>query len=104
LTYIANWIEVKGQESKTDSSKPKILSKDFAPPHDRYGPYQLQAWARRYGLEIDYVDNCWLRVEVSDAELRQFLEDLYPAEHPFVSEIVTRLSADTHYIIVAEEF
>ena len=102
MTYISNWIEVKRPDCETDT--PEILSSRFSPPHENYGPYALRDWANRNNLSIDYVDNCWLRVELSDIQLRNFLSELYGPTHSYVCALIGQLRTESRYVVVAEEF
>ncbi len=101
MTHVSNWIEVMAGDRSTEAG---FVSRRMAPPHDRYGPYSLAAWARERAIDLDYVDNCWLRVEVSADQLRAFLSDLYPPDDPYLLEVSRRLTGDRRYVIVAEEF
>jgi hypothetical protein len=104
MTYTSNWIEVKGQRSEADPSRPKILCRGFAPPHENYGPYALVDWAQIHNLVIHHVDNCWVRVELSNKQLRCFLTDLYGATHSYFTVVTDGLEPDGQYVVVAEEF
>ena len=104
MTYISNWIEIKGPGTNEDPANPNCLIDKFPPPNDRYGPYDLQTWAQKAGLHIEYVDNCWLRVEVTAAQLQMFLNELY-AKHPAcIAEALSKINMSERYVIVAEEF
>ena len=104
MTYVSNWIEIKSDPPELDPDKIKTVVDGFPSPHDRYGPYALQAWAQKHDFEIEYIDNCWLRVEVSAVQLREFWEELYPHDPAYVSETMRRISPTESYVIVAEEF
>ncbi|KQY75353.1 hypothetical protein [Brevundimonas sp. Root1423] len=42
---------------------------------DRFGPGGVSAWAEKRGIPAYYVDNCWIRVPVTPAQLGEFLRD-----------------------------
>jgi hypothetical protein len=101
LTYISFWLEAK---------KPGLQDKRFIrydlpnPPSGRFGPYALKGWATRERLEIDYVDNCWLRVRVQRTKLVEFLQELYgPRSEPQTSFVASQ-PRSSEFTIVAEEF
>jgi hypothetical protein len=104
MTYISNWIEIKGLGPNVDPAHPNCLIDKFPPPNDRYGPYDLQTWAQKAGLHIEYIDNCWLRVETTAGQLRQFLEELYAKAPDNIAHAVRDISENETYVIVAEEF
>jgi hypothetical protein len=104
MTYVSNWIEIKGPRPNKDPAEPNCLIDRFPPPHDRYGPYKLQDWARTKGLHIEYIDNCWLRVDVTANQLRSFLDELYAEDRSQIAELLPKISANSEYVIVAEEF
>lgn len=58
----------------------------------------------RETLEIDYVDNCWLRVPVRRAKLIAFFKELYGQEAEFPLAIVAALPDEWEFALVAEEF
>lgn len=41
----------------------------------RFGPGDVSAWAEKRGIDVYYVDNCWVRVPVTATELAAFLEE-----------------------------
>jgi hypothetical protein len=101
LTYISFWLEAE----KTNDPEAKKLAHDLPdPPSGRFGPYALKAWANREHLEIDYVDNCWLRVQVRRAKLIEFFKEIYGNEAAFPLAIIAALPDEWEFIVVAEEF
>ena len=48
---------------------------------DRYGPYNFSAWAKAEGLQVYYVDNCFVRVPVTGEQLQRFLDAHLPDEN-----------------------
>jgi hypothetical protein len=102
LTYISFWLEA----AKSDGQDAKHLTHDLPdPPSGRFGPYDLKWWATREHLEIDYVDNCWLRVRVQRAKLVEFFKEIYGKEAGFPLAIVAALPGEwKNFMLVAEEF
>jgi len=101
LTYISFWLEA----TTSDDPDAKCLAHDLPdPPSGRFGPYALKDWATRETLEIDYVDNCWLRVPVRRAKLIAFFKALYGQEAEFPLAIVAALPDEWEFALVAEEF
>jgi hypothetical protein len=104
MTYISNWIEIKTGGPGDGTADATCLLDAFPPPNHGYGPNYLQAWARSQNLPIEYIDNCWLRVEVTADQLRTFLNELY-AKHPAcIAEALSKINISERYVIVAEEF
>jgi hypothetical protein len=66
---------------------------------ERCGPGELAEWAKQRGLQVHYVDNCWVRVRVLGRNLPDFYRDLLEAE-PMVANLDPHLA----YIVEAEEF
>ena len=63
-----------------------------------HGPGLLQPWAEARGLQVYWVDNCWMRVPVTEAELRSFISEV-------VGETLTsEAPADTRLMLEADEF
>ena len=101
MTYVSFWLEA----AKNGDPREKHAAHDLPnPPSGRFGPYDLKSWATREHLEIDYVDNCWLRVPVERAKLVEFLNELYGQEAEFPLSIVAALTVDWEFTLVAEEF
>ncbi len=65
------------------------------------GPYQLSDWAKSRGLEVFYVDNCWVRVPVDGAALQAFFSEALGVE---IDPEDTGLDLEGGYLIEAEEF
>lgn len=101
MTYISFWLEA----AKSDDQEVKHLAHDLPdPPSGRFGPYDLGNWASREQLEIEYIDNCWLRVQVQRAKLIEFIKELYEHEAAFPLAIVAALPDEWEFTLVAEEF
>ncbi|MEO5938317.1 MAG: hypothetical protein ABIQ43_04835 [Sphingomonas sp.] len=66
-------------------------------------PASAVGFANACDLPIDYVDNCWVRVAVNGASLREFLQ-LGRAVDPAASEMPNNLNDDDWYVIQEEEF
>lgn len=64
----------------------------------------LKNWAEANRLEITYVDNCWIRVEVPAGKLREFPG--FEADNSSINRgRLDRLLTGHHrYVLVAEEF
>ena len=83
---------------------PKRFAGDLKRPYSVSWVFDTQAWAKTRGLPIHYVDNCWLKVEMSAGELTEFLRDIYGADHQAAEALVARLRTQDRYIVEAEEF
>jgi hypothetical protein len=107
VTYNEGWIEVLkgGASTPLDSARQDLtrFGKLYAGPGDYWVP-RVQQWAEARGLEIHYVDNCWLRVAVSAEQLVQFLKGLPAHGEDWASALVARIDPSDSYIIEAEEF
>jgi hypothetical protein len=53
------------------------------PRSGRVGPYDLRDWAKREELEIEYIDNCYVKVPVGSGKLLAFLSDLFSPDDPY---------------------
>ena len=94
------WLEVRNRDSGE-----KKLEKDLPdPPSGRVGPYDLRYWAEREGLEIEYIDNCYVKVSVDRGKLLAFLKDLYSPLDPFPATALPDLAPDWEFVLAAEEF
>lgn len=101
MTYISFWLEA----TKNDDPTAKPLAHGLPDPSSgRFGPYDLKDWATRENLEIDYIDNCWLRVPVQRDKLIEFLKEIYGPQANFPLAIVAALPAEWEFTVVAEEF
>jgi hypothetical protein len=60
VTYMTFWLEVR----KRGSGEKKLKRDLPKPPSGGVGPYVLRYWAKREGLEIEYIDNCYVKVPV----------------------------------------
>jgi len=72
------------EQWETSSTRSELL-RDLDHPMRRVGPYQVGDWAKARGLDIFYIDNCWLRVPVKEADLDAFsveiLKETPPPHH-----------------------
>lgn len=66
-------------------------------------PADSMNFARERGLPIGYVDNCWSRVALSGADLREFLK-LGAAGDQAATNLLKSLVNDDWYVINDEEF
>jgi hypothetical protein len=64
----------------------------------------LSGWAACHGAPCRYVDNCWVRVEVSPEQLLAFLIDVSGVPESTIEVVRTRMSEAFRYVIVMEEF
>jgi hypothetical protein len=74
------------------------------PPDGRVGPYGLKEWAIREGLEITYIDNCYLKVPAPREKLVSYFIELYGAKDPFPHALLAAFGSEWKFIIAAEEF
>jgi len=94
------WLEVRNR----DSGETK-LEKDLPdPPSGRVGPYHLRYWAKREGLKIEYIDNCFVKVPVDKATLLAHLSELYDSHNPLPASALSALGPEWEFVLVAEEF
>lgn len=69
---------------------------------DRFSPYALAGWAERHGLEVYYVDNCWVRVPVNADQLRTFANEMLDADG--AAQVGKLISGSETYLLSAEEY
>jgi hypothetical protein len=100
VTYMTFWLEVR----KRDSGEKKLKRDLPEPPSGRVGPYDLQYWAKREGLEIEYIDNCYVKVTVGRDKLLAFLTELYGPADPFPAALLSEFGPDWEFVLAAEEF
>jgi hypothetical protein len=94
------WLEAK----KTGSPGGR-LKHDLPDPHTgRVGPYTLKAWAIREGLDIHYIDNCYLKVAVQREQLHSYFSELYGLEEPFPTALLSVFGPEWEFVLAAEEF
>jgi hypothetical protein len=112
MTYSSCWIE--------DLSQPRVEGHGLEAGAliasvDSPGVFVLHDWAKSKDLPVAYIDNCWIRVTVSGAELSKFMErhvnrtlsDVRTLQEGSASSgraIVASISPEGRYVIVAEEF
>ena len=100
MTYMSFWLEVRKR-----GSGEKKLSKELPdPPSGRVGPYTLRGWAEREGLEVEYIDNCHVKVPVDRDRLQAFLTELYGPHDPLPASILPILTPEWEFVLEAEEF
>jgi hypothetical protein len=109
MTYNEGWVEVlrDGAADPLDAAR-KGLER-FAKLESRpgYGDYwvpRLQKWAQARGHAIHYIDNCWLNVAVSAADLTEFLRSIDQPQNTWIARLIARVDPGDSYVIVAEEF
>jgi hypothetical protein len=64
------------------------------------GPYAAVAWAKARGLNIHYVDNCWVYVTVGRDDLEDFMATLLEGQVSPNSNV----RPGSRYLLMAEEF
>ena len=100
MTYMSFWLGVRNR-----SSAETKLSKQLPdPPSGRVGPYKLRYWAEREGLEIEYIDNCHVKVPVDRDKLLAFLTELYSPHDPPPTPVLPVPTAEWEFVMEAEEF
>ena len=100
MTYMTFWLEIRNRGSGETK-----LEKDLPnPPSRRVGPYTLRYWAERERLEIEYIDNGYVKVPVDRGKLLAFLGDLYNPHDPFPASALPSLAPELEYVLAAEEF
>ena len=108
MTYQTCWIEVldRGQSEPLNPTYVTRATKlaDLDMLSARFSIQTLTRWAASQGAPSRYIDNCWVRVEVSAQQLLEFLTDVSPAPETVIKDIETRISQALRYVIVAEEF
>jgi hypothetical protein len=101
LTFITLWLEATLPAAEGG----RRLAHDMpTPPSGRYGPYALQAWAKREGLAIEYIDNLYLYVPMDRGKLGKFLKELYGDTDPYPDAVLASLGPQWETTIWAEEF
>lgn len=100
MTFFSNRI----YRINADGSQQSIGSPLSA--HDRHGAYALAEWARGLGLPeeaYDYIDNCWLKLTVSPADLAKYLRAF--AKPGGADDFIAQIDCEHGlYLIEAEEF
>jgi hypothetical protein len=74
------------------------------PSTGRVSPYALKAWAIRESLDIQYIDNCYLKVAVKRGQLHSYFTELYGVEEPFPNALLAAFGPEWNFVIAAEEF
>ena len=100
MTYTSFWLEARKRGAIGTRLKHDLPD----PPGGRVGPYKLQAWAEREGLDINYIDNCYLKVPVPRQRLSSYFAELYGTEEPFPAALLSAFGPEWEFVIAAEEF
>lgn len=102
MTYSSCWVEIV--EFNPDGFGNEISNRTemLWRPKRVYWLPTLKKWAIARDIEIDYVDNCWIRVNVERSELEEFLRDEVEDSESVVLKIGP--AGNFRYILVAEEF
>jgi len=108
MTYRSFWIEAldEGQsepEIPTYATRARNIAKldRFA---DKCSVRTLTDWASSQGASARYIDNCWVRVEVSVGQLFEFLTEIADIPESTLETLRTRTSDAYRCVMVAEEF
>lgn len=109
MTYNEGWIEVfaGGAAEPLDSERtglPRFGQLESRPGRGDYWVPFLQKWAQARGADIHYIDNCWLKVAVSAAGLRDFLKAIDQPDNTWIGPLLDRIDPRDTYLIEAEEF
>lgn len=100
MTYMSFWLVVRNR----GSGEIKLAKKLPDPPTGRVGPYTLSGWANREGLEIEYIDNCHVKVPVKRDKLLAYLSELYQPSDPHPASELPILASEWEFVLEAEEF
>jgi hypothetical protein len=102
MTYSSCWIEIiefsPDGFGKTLSKRTEMLWR----ANSMYWLPTLKKWATARDFEIDYIDNCWIRVNVERWALEEFLrEEVQDSE-----KVIPKIGpvGAFRYVLVAEEF
>ncbi len=102
MTYSSCWVEIIALNldgfGKPLSKRTEAL---WHPKHMYWLP-TLKEWAKARDIEIDYVDNCWIRVNVDRYALEEFLREEVEDSYSAIRKIGP--AGDFRYVLVAEEF
>jgi hypothetical protein len=109
MTFNDGWIKVLagGASEPLDSARKGLERFGALESRPGWGDYWVpfvQAWATRRGLDIHYIDNCWLMVAVSAPQLVEFLQSIDQPANTWVAPLVARVNPADSYIIEAEEY
>ena len=111
MTYNSCWIEriFDTEAPATADAEPKqkkvlgFLTRIIGRGH--YWVPILLDWAKKRNMQIDYVDNCWIRVPANYAQVREYIDEISAdTEEQDVAAVLNGLSEDGQYVIVAEEY
>ncbi len=102
MTYSSCWVEIVEFNAvglgETTSERTEMLRQ----PVKMYWLPTLKKWETARNLEIDYVDNSWIRVDVGRSDLMDFLQTEVVNGEALVPKI--EASENFRYVLVAEEF
>jgi hypothetical protein len=100
VTYMTCWLEIRTRGNK----EKRFMHKLPEPRSGRLGPYDLRYWAKEEGLEIEYIDNCYVKVPVGSDKLLAFLSDLFSPGDPYTASALPTLAPEWEFVLAAEEF
>ena len=94
-----------------DSSKPESWHHFLPGPpgNSQYWLPIVERWAKRGGLDVEWIDSAWKRVPVTQAQLQAFLAEVFGSgEDSRVAALLQVIDEEPAegiaYAIVAEEF
>ena len=100
MTHISFWLEGRlgtGLEQKR-------LKLQFIKPSPDFGPYSLKEWAQKEALDIEYIDNCFLKVAAPRAKVAELLPQIYRHDSAILNDAISTLGPEWEIVLVAEEF
>jgi len=83
---------------------PKFASLEARPGYGDYWVPIVQRWAQEHGSPIRYIDNCWLGIAVSAADLVEFLRSLDQPGNSWIEPLIDRVDQADSYLVWAEEY
>ncbi|HEX8569067.1 MAG TPA: hypothetical protein VF699_03970 [Caulobacteraceae bacterium] len=103
MTFSSAWIEAAPVGGKPTGSEETIGKLGRPAGSDHYWIPVVEAWAARCGKAVEYVDNSWVRVAATGAELAEFLLNLL-SDVAHAAALTKKLDPRGAYVLVAEEF
>ena len=109
MTYNEGWIDVYegGAAKPLDSERkglPRFGKLESRPGWGDYWVPHVEKWAKARGADIHYIDNCWLKVAVSAADLLEFLRQIDHPGNTWIEPLLAQVDPNDSYLIEAEEF
>jgi hypothetical protein len=98
MTFSSCWIETQNDQGGQVLCR---LDRPLGSAH--YWLPVVLDWANSKGCEVCWVDNCWVRINVSGRQLSEFLaHNVQPDKRPPGADFSP--APDHRYVLVAEEF